>query len=234
MKETRTYITEQMIMSPLVPFLMGAFLMITLIGGMIAAVMKLKLINAKVFSLFFRLYEFSTIMGSVYVLETLLIDLLYRVSTKAGDLRYLLIRVSTLCKQVTGVLMKSICNKVTICLKGDKLALRGTTLGASELVMRKEQPAKVPANTKMANIDVWMRIDMHSLTTGAASFLIRNIQSTTMTVDDTSRFSGLYSSFGIMKAIKTRWQKQKFSRLRKCQLSICFSSYIIHDIGSSC
>lgn len=38
MKETRTYITEQMIMSPLVPFLLGAFLMIALIGGMIAAV----------------------------------------------------------------------------------------------------------------------------------------------------------------------------------------------------
>ena len=81
--------------------------------------------------------SFLPLSGRIDALETFFINLLDCVFAKSGDLCHLLVCISSSGKQVTGILMKRICNEMAFSLKGDKLALGGPALGTTELVMRK-------------------------------------------------------------------------------------------------
>ena len=67
-------------------------------------------IYAEVFSLLFGFYGLLAVIGRIDALETFFINLLDCVFAKSGDLCHLLVCISSSGKQVTGILMKRICN----------------------------------------------------------------------------------------------------------------------------
>ena len=126
------------------------------VSGIASAVMKLELIYTEIFSLFFRLYKLLAIIGCINALETFFINFLDCIFTKPSDLSYLLVCISSPCKQIAGILMKCIRNKMAIRLKGDELALGGSTLRTAELIMREQQSAQVSTNTEVTDVDIRM------------------------------------------------------------------------------
>ena len=52
--------------------------------------------------------------------------------------------------------MKCIRNKMAIRLKGDELALGGSTLRTAELIVREEQSTQVSTNTEVTDVDIRM------------------------------------------------------------------------------
>ena len=86
-------------------------------------------------------------------------------------------------------------------LKGDKLALGGSTLGTTELVMRKLQATQISANAEVTDINIRMRVYMHPLSAGTNPLFLRKIQNTSVAVNNPLGFSGLNGCFVVMKAV---------------------------------
>ena len=82
-----------------------------------AAIMEFELIDSEEPGLFFRLFELTSTIGSVDVLEPLFVDILDGILAETGDLGNLLVCISTSGKQIASVLVKGFRNKMPGCLE---------------------------------------------------------------------------------------------------------------------
>ena len=73
-------------------------------GGIPAAVMKLKFVNTEESGWFFRLDKLSATTGRINTLKTFFVDLLDRVFVKPCDICDILVGVSSMSEQITNLL----------------------------------------------------------------------------------------------------------------------------------
>ena len=91
------------------------------VSGVAVSIMKLKLINTKEFSRFFRFDQLPT-AGGIQFLKALFIDILNRILTKTGQFSYFLICIGSGCQKNTGILVQLFRNHMAGSLeRGDML-----------------------------------------------------------------------------------------------------------------
>ena len=67
--------------------------------------------------------------------------------------------------------------------------------------MGEHYSAQVPSDAEMADVDVGMQVDVHSLSTGTDTLSLGRIEETSVTVYCPIGFGHFYGCFGIMKTV---------------------------------